>query len=209
MDDYEIQLQTAATWLSQHDSVLAPVIAAHGLPTIKPHNDYYGALVNAIIGQQLSVKAAASIKRRFCDLFGGVLPGPAAIIQKTHDELRSAGLSNAKAHYIRDLAQHVIDGRISFEQIAAQSSAELIAELTDVKGIGEWTVHMFLLFCVGRLDVLATGDLGIRNAIRSLYGYPDAPTPLQVSDVSAENNWHPYESIACWYLWRSLDNAAN
>jgi DNA-3-methyladenine glycosylase II len=207
MDDYEIQLQTAATWLSQHDSVLAPVIAAHGLPTIKPHNDYYGALVNAIIGQQLSVKAAASIKRRFCDLFGGTLPEPMAIIQKSHDELRSAGLSNAKAHYIRDLAQHVLDGRISFDQIDAQSNAEIIDELTDVKGIGEWTVQMFLLFCVGRLDVLATGDLGIRNAIRSLYGYPEVPTPLQVSDVAADNNWHPYESIACWYLWRSLDNA--
>jgi DNA-3-methyladenine glycosylase II len=209
MDNYKKQLQIATTWLSQHDSILARVIAAHELPTIKPHNDYYGALVNAIIGQQLSVKAAASIKQRFRDLFGGALPEPMAIIQKSHDELRSAGLSNAKAHYIRDLAEHVIDGRISFDQIAAQSNAEIIAELTDVKGIGEWTVQMVLLFCVGRLDVLATGDLGIRNAIGSLYGYSDALTPLQVSEVAADNNWHPYESIACWYLWRSLDNAAN
>ena len=92
-------------------------------------------------------------------------------------------------------------------QFPQQTNAEIIAELTDVKGIGEWTVHMFLMFCVGRLDVLATGDLGVRNAIRNLYGLATAPSPPEVSELAAQNNWHPYESVACWYLWRSLDNA--
>jgi DNA-3-methyladenine glycosylase II len=199
--------QTAADWLAQHDPILATVIAVSPLPDFVAHTDYYAALVNSIIGQQLSVKAAASIKARFRDLFGGELPLPSAIVEKSHNELRSVGLSNAKARYIRDLAEHVLDGRITFDRIPDQSNAEIIAELTDVKGIGEWTVQMFLMFCVGRLDVLATGDLGVRNAIRDLYSLDNAPSPQQVTDLALENHWHPYETIACWYLWRSLDNA--
>lgn len=197
----------AATWLTQHDPLLAPIITAYGIARFEPHRDYYAALVNSIIGQQLSVKAASTIKQRFVDLFAGQLPAPKAIITKSHEELRGVGLSNAKANYIRDLAEHVIDGRIKFDTIPQQTNAEIIAELTDVKGIGEWTVHMFLMFCVGRLDVLATGDLGVRNAIRNLYGLATAPSPPEVSELAAQNNWHPYESVACWYLWRSLDNA--
>ena len=205
--DFHDQLQVAANHLSEYDPILAPIIAQHGLPTITPHADYYAALVNSIIGQQLSVKAAASIKQRFKDLFGGTLPTPKAILETSHDELRSVGLSHAKANYIRDLAEHVRSGRIKFDRIPLQSNAEIIAELTDVKGIGEWTVHMFLMFCVGRLDVLASGDLGVRNAIRNLYNFEGAPTPLQVAIVAEQNHWHPYESVACWYLWRSLENS--
>jgi len=199
--------QVAADHLSSHDPVLATVIAASPLPDFQPHQDYYAALVNSIIGQQLSVKAAASIKQRFRDLFDGELPTPEQIINTPHDALRGVGFSNAKANYVRDLAEHVLDGRLSFDRIPDQSNDEIIAMLTDVKGVGEWTVHMFLMFCVGRLDVLATGDLGVRNAIRNLYGFEDAPTPQQVTDLAATNGWHPYETIACWYLWRSLDNA--
>jgi DNA-3-methyladenine glycosylase II len=198
--------QTAADWLSEHDPVLASVITASPLPDITPHTDYYGALVNSIIGQQLSVKAASTIKQRFKDLFGGQLPAPELILETSHDDLRSCGLSNAKANYIRDLAEHVLDGRIKFDRIPNQSNAEIIGELTDVKGIGEWTVHMFLMFCVGRQDVLATGDLGVRNGIRNLYGLAAAPTPQKVTELAQTNSWHPYESIACWYVWRSLDN---
>lgn len=202
----KIGLSAAADHLAVHDPVLASIIAKHSLPSFEPHSDYYGALVNSIIGQQLSVKAAASIKQCFKDLFGGSLPAPELILSKTHDELRSVGLSNAKARYIRDLAEHVLDGRISFDKIPEQSNAEIIAELTDVKGIGEWTVHMFLMFCVGRLDVLATGDLGVRNAVRNLYGFAAAPTPQQITELAHQNHWQPYESVACWYLWRSLEN---
>jgi DNA-3-methyladenine glycosylase II len=207
MTSFQTELQTAAIWLTQHDPVLAPIIALHEPAHFLPHTDYYAALVSSIIGQQLSVKAASTIKQRFQDLFNGQPPAPKAIITKSHDELRSVGLSNAKANYIRDLAEHVIDGRIQFDTIPQQTNTEIIANLTDVKGIGEWTVHMFLMFCVGRLDVLATGDLGVRNAIRNLYDLAVAPTPQQVTELAAQNNWHPYESVACWYLWRSLDNA--
>ena len=200
------ELKKAAEYLAVHDAALKPVIARAGLANLTPHTDYYGALVDSIISQQLSVKAAASIEKRFRDLFGGVFPAPEAIIGKTHEELRSVGLSNAKANYVRDLAEHILDGRLSFGNIADQSNEEIIALLTDVKGIGEWTAHMFLMFCVGRLDVLPVGDLGIRNGVRNLYGFEDAPTPDQVKDVASKLHWHPYESVASWYVWQSLDN---
>lgn len=200
-------LQQAANYLKANDPILKPVIERFGLCDITPHKDYYRALVNSIVGQQLSVKAARSIRARFLDLFGGTFPEPAAIIEKTPEELRSAGLSWAKAAYIQDLAQHVLSGKVRFDHLDSLSNDEIIKELTDVKGIGEWTVHMFLMFCMGRLDVLPTGDLGIRNGIRALYGFEDAPTPAQVTEIAERNHWRPYESVASWYVWESLDNA--
>lgn len=200
------KLRRAAKHLAKYDPILAPIIARAGLAAFEPHQDYYGALVNSIIGQQLSVKAAASIKTRFRELFGGALPAPLAILEKSVDQLRAVGFSHAKAKYVRDLAQHVIDGKVRFDHLEAQSNEEIIAELTDVKGIGEWTAHMFLMFCMGRLDVLPTGDLGIRSGIRALYSFENLPTPEQVIEVASINNWHPYESAASWYVWQSLDN---
>jgi DNA-3-methyladenine glycosylase II len=200
------ELQRAARHLSRHDPVLAPIISRASLAAIEPHQDYYSALVNSIIGQQLSVKAAAAIKRRFQALFDNSLPAPVAILGKSVEELRSAGLSGAKAKYIRDLAQHVIDSRVRFDHLDAQSNEEIITELTDVKGIGVWTAHMFLMFCMGRLDILPVGDLGIRNGIRTLYDFETAPTPNQIIELAEQNHWHPYESVASWYVWHSLDN---
>ncbi len=196
----------AAQHLSAADAVLAPVIKQSGLCTITPHQNYYWELIDSIISQQLSVKAAATIEKRFQDLFDTEFPAPEAILAKSVEELRTVGLSNAKANYIRDLAQHVLNGSIKFDQLDSQSNQEIITMLTAVKGIGEWTAHMFLMFCMGRLDVLPTGDLGIRNGIRALYGLTDAPTPSQVTELAQTNHWHPYESIAAWYIWRSLDN---
>lgn len=201
----ESELKKAAQHLSRHDPVLAPVITQNGLAELAPHTDYYGALVNSIIGQQLSVKAAATIKSRFRDLYEGRLPSAEQILETSVEALRAVGFSNAKANYVRDLAQHVVDGRVRFDTIDHQSNEEIIAELTDVKGIGEWTAHMFLMFCMGRLDVLPVGDLGIRNGIRKLYGFDDAPSPEQITDIATKNNWHPYESVASWYVWRALD----
>ena len=200
-------LQIASDHLSQNDPVLAPIIATSGLAEFLPHTDYYGALVNSIIGQQLSVKAAAAIKQRFRSLFNGQLPKPQQILAISVDELRAVGFSSAKANYVRDLAEHVIDGRVSFDKLDSQSNEEIISELTDVKGIGVWTVQMFLMFCMGRLDILATGDLGVRNGIQMLYGLPAAPSPQQIIEISQQNHWHPYESVACWYVWRSLENS--
>ena len=204
---YTTELKKAAEHLSKVDPVLAPVIARAGLPDLKRHDDYYGALVNSIIGQQLSVKAAASIKRKFRDLFDGELPAPEQILAKSVEDLRAVGFSRAKANYVRDLAQHVVDGRVRFDHLDGLTNQEIITELTDVKGIGEWTVHMFLMFCMGRLDVLPVGDLGIRNGIRELYGLDELPTPSQISEIANQYKWHPYESVASWYVWHSLDNA--
>jgi DNA-3-methyladenine glycosylase II len=206
MNDYRNKLEQAATHLSTNDPVLAPVIAQYGLPTIMPHTNYYQDLVESIIGQQLSVKAAGTIRDRFKALFGGQLPSPEEILTKDVDTLRSVGFSRAKAVYVRDLAQHIIDGKVKFDHLPGLSNEAIIAELTDVKGVGEWTVHMFLMFCMGRMDVLAYGDLGIKNGVRYLYGLDHAPSPQEIKDLAEQNNWHPYESIACWYVWQSLDN---
>lgn len=200
-------MQQAADHLSKHDPVLAPIIHAAGLCTMRPHKNYYQELVDSIISQQLSIKAGATIMRRFVDLFGGTFPEPQAILAKSVDELRTVGLSRAKAHYIRDLAQHVVDGKVKFDHLDPLSNDEVIAELLPVKGIGEWTVHMFLMFCMGRLDVLAHGDLGIKNGIQKLYGLDHSPSPAEIQALAAKNHWHPYESVACWYVWKSLNNA--
>lgn len=199
-------MSQAAKYLSKNDPILAAVIRRVGLSTITPHTDYYWELIDSIISQQLSVKAANSIERRFQELLGSKVPKPEAILAKSVEELRRAGLSGAKANYIRDLAQKILDGDIRFDKLEIQSNQEIIDELTAVKGIGEWTAHMFLIFSLGRMDILPTGDLGIRNGIRVLYGLKDTPTPQQVREISLDHKWNPYESVASWYVWQSLNN---
>ena len=192
--------------LRTNDAKLAKVIANHHAPQFSPHTDYYYELVTSIIGQQLSVKAAASITKRFVALFGS-FPTPEQILEKDIEELRSVGLSRPKASYIRDLAARIVDGSVRFNHLDRLSNQEIIDELTKVKGIGVWTVHMFLLFCMGRQDILPVGDLGIRNGIKLLYGLDHLPLAAEVETIAKKNHWHPYESIAAWYLWQSLDNA--
>lgn len=197
----------AAKYLQTHDPVLAPVIKAVGLCTIQPHKNYYQELVDSIISQQLSIKAAATIFKRFKELFGGDFPAPEQILEKDIDELRNVGLSRGKAMYVRDLAQHVVDGRVKFDHLDTLSNEEIIGELTAVKGIGEWTAHMFMMFCMGRMDILAHGDLGIKNGIQRLYSLDHQPTAQEVIDIARQHHWHPYETVACWYVWKSIDNA--
>ena len=200
-------VRQAAEYLSAHDTFLAPVITRYGLATFRPQQSYYQVLVSSILSQQLSVKAASTIQTRFCTLFGSTeLPAPEQILTKDIDELRTAGLSRGKAMYIRDLAQHIIDGTITFDSLDSLSNEDIIKELTAVKGIGEWTVHMFLMFCMGRLDILPHGDLGIKNGVTALYGLDHQATAQEVIAVAETYQWHPYESVAAWYLWRSLEN---
>jgi len=200
------ELLAGVEHIRANDPVLATVIATSPAPTFRPHTDYYRELVESIISQQLSVKAAATITRRFIDLFEH-FPEPQEILDRDFDELRGVGLSGQKTNYVRDLAQKVLDGEIRFDHLDQLSNTEIIAELTAVKGIGEWTVHMFLIFCMGRLDVLATGDLGVRTGIMKLYGLAQLPSPADMVAISEKNGWAPYESIACWYVWKSLDVA--
>ena len=203
-----MSLQLAAEHLSSVDNHLAPIITTAGICNIVPNRNYYHELVDSIIGQQLSVKAARSIRTRFYELFkGNELPAPEDILVKTTDELRAVGLSGAKTRYIQDLALHVLEGKLKFDEIDNLSNDEIIRELTAVKGIGEWTAHMFMMFCMGRLDVLPVGDLGIKNGIKKLYGLDEMPTPDQIRETSVKFSWHPYETVASWYIWQSLDNA--
>lgn len=200
-------LAEAARHLSANDPVLAPIIEQAGLPDIVPHKNYYQELVESIISQQLSVKAARTINQRFQALFeGDEFPAPDQILTKTIEELRAIGLSRQKASYIQDLAVKVIEGDVRFNHLDALTNDEVVAELTQIKGVGIWTVHMFLLFCMGRLDVLPTGDLGIKNGMHALYGFDEKPTPEVMEAIAEQYHWHPYESVASWYVWHSLDN---
>lgn len=199
-------MQLASSHLAASDALLAPIIDRFGPCNIAPHTNYYQELVESIISQQLSVKAAATILKRFIGLFDENFPTPDQILSRSIDELRAVGLSRAKAGYVQDLAMHILDGKLQPEKLPQLSNAEIIHELTAVKGIGEWTAHMFLIFSLGRTDVLATGDLGVRSAMKQLYSLPTLPSPAEMREIAYKNNWHPYESIACWYLWKSLDN---
>ena len=167
--------------------------------------DAYGALLRSIVGQQLSTKAAASIYRRVTELFGGKTPSPKQLLAIDPEKLRGAGLSRAKVSYMRSLAEHVLDGSLELDRLHELPDEEIIAELTAVKGIGEWSAHMFLIFHLQRPDVLPVGDLGVRNAIKREYELDELPDPAAMTELAEP--WRPHRSLASLYLWRSLDNA--
>jgi DNA-3-methyladenine glycosylase II len=204
--EFKSELKKAAEYLSKNDPRLAPVIAASGPCRIVPHTDHYGELVGSIVGQQLSAIAAGTIWRRVLDLFDGKMPTPEQLIKIDDQKLRDVGLSWAKVRYVKDLAQHVLDGRLDLEHIATMPNEQVIEQLTAVKGLGEWSAHMFMIFGLGRLDILPVGDLGVRKAVMNLYGLKEMPDPARLVTIANKNSWHPYESVAAWYLWQSLDN---
>lgn len=195
----------AAQELRTRDPKLAVVIDAAGLPDFAPHSDYFLTLLESIIGQQLSVKAAATITGRFLNLFEPGAPTPGLVLTLGEETYRSVGLSRQKIRSITDLAGKVLDGSLDLSKLPELSDAEISAEVTKVIGIGPWTAHMFLLFCMGRPSVLPVGDLGIRIAIQKLYGLEKLPDATEIKAIAEQNRWAPHESIASWYLWRSLD----
>jgi DNA-3-methyladenine glycosylase II len=161
--------------------------------------------VRSIVGQQLSTRAANTIYGRVLELFGGNVPTPTQLIAADPDALRAAGLSRAKVVYLRDLAERVEDGELDLDHLTELSDDQVTEQLTAVKGIGQWSADMFLIFQLGRPDVLAVGDLGIRRAVERAYGLkkiPDAKTVTRIGEP-----WRPYRSLACLYLWASLDAA--
>ena len=176
--------------------------ARQGRPEL---DDHYGALVRAIVGQQLSVLAARAIYGRLTARFDGRPPTPEELLADDPEELRAAaGLSRAKVGFLRSLAEHVVSGELELERLDQLDDEDVIAELVAVKGIGEWSAHMFLMFHLERADVLAVGDLGIRRAIELAYGLDALPKPAEM-ELLAEP-WRPYRTLACRYLWRSLQN---
>ncbi|MBX4190743.1 DNA-3-methyladenine glycosylase [Candidatus Saccharibacteria bacterium] len=195
------QLRVAEQYLIKHDKKLAPVIKSSGPCRLKPHKDHYGELVGSIVGQQLSSAAADTIWRRVLDLFGGKMPTPEQLIKIDDQKLRDVGLSWAKVRYVKDLAQHILDGRLDLEHVSTMPNEQLIEQLTAVKGLGEWSAHMFMMFGLGRLDILPVGDLGVRKAMMLLYELDELPDSARMVTIANQNNWHPYESVASWYLW--------
>lgn len=191
--------------------MLARLIDEHGGPLpLEPDSrgrpaDLYGALLRSITGQQLSVKAARAIYGRLAERFGGRAPTPQELLDDDPEAMRAAaGLSRAKVASLRSLAEHVLAGELELDRLAELPDAEVIRELVAVKGIGEWTAHMFLMFTLHRPDVLPTGDQGIRNAVMRAYGLDAPPDPEALAALAEP--WRPYRTRACLYLWRSLDN---
>jgi DNA-3-methyladenine glycosylase II len=162
------------------------------------------ALLRAIVGQQLSTKAARSIWERVVERLGTETPTPAQVLAHDQDGLREAGLSRSKVSFMRDLAERVEDGRLDLGALKELSDEDVIADLIEVKGIGRWTAEMFLMFHLARPDVVSTGDLGIRRAIQIAYGMEELPGPTEMERISEP--WRPHRTLACLYLWRSLAN---
>jgi DNA-3-methyladenine glycosylase II len=167
-------------------------------------DDAYGTLVRSITGQQLSTKAAATIYGRLTELYGGRTPTPEEILATDPEQLRGVGLSNAKAAYLRDLAEHVVDGELAVDRLAEMPDGQVIETLTAIKGLGRWTVDMFLMFHLGRPDILPVGDLGIRKAVQIHYGLKELPKAAEMEQIAEA--WRPHRTLASLYLWESLDN---
>jgi len=197
--------------LAAADPVMAGLVERIGELTVdarrrgRPQGDAYGTLLRSVIGQQLSTRAAATIYARVLDLFGGRTPTPAELLAVDPDDLRATGLSGRKVEYVRDLASHVESGELELDRLSELGDEEVIAEITAVRGFGVWSAHMFLIFFLGRPDVLPTGDLGIRRAVERAYGLAELPAPEEVERLAAP--WRPHRSLASLYLWESLANA--
>ncbi len=187
-----------------HDPALAPVIAsAKGRPKSDPNGTHYAAVLRAIVYQQLSGKAAATIHARLIAAFGERTPPPDELAIADEPRLRAVGLSRQKIGYLRDLATKVASGALSIDQLDELDDEAVITALASVKGVGRWTAQMFLMFRLGRTDVLPIGDLAIRNAMCRLYRLRGAPKPERLHLIAEP--WRPFRSVACWYLWRSLE----
>ena len=199
-------LASALRHLGRVDPELKRLIGAHGPPRLAPSRNHLQSLTRAIVYQQLSGKAAGTIYRRFLDLFGGRFPDAAAISAMPVARLRGAGLSAAKAAYVRDLADRFASGGVDPRRFRRMNDDDLVELLTSIKGIGRWSVHMFLLFGLNRPDVLPVGDLGVRRGMQLRFGLAQLPAPRDMESLAAP--WRPYRSIGSWYMWRVVEEHA-
>jgi len=200
------QHRAAISHLKSVDPVLGRIIDRVGPCRLEARRTgtHYDALVRSIVFQQLSGKAASTIHRRFCEIYPAKRPRAERVLTTADDVLRAAGLSRQKIGYLRDLSARVADRSLPLAHLGRLSDEAIIEHLVQVKGIGRWTVQMFLMFRLGRPDVLPELDLGVQNAIQRAYGLKKRPTPKDVLRIGEK--WRPYASIASWYLWRSLEN---
>ena len=186
--------------------MLNEIITQVGAYRIQFRDPSFETLVKSIVYQQLSGRVASVIFGRLAEAAGGRLT-PESILKLRPAHMRAAGLSGQKTTYIRDLARHTRAGQVVFEELTGLSDEQVIERLTQVKGIGVWTAHMFLIFALKRPNVLPSGDLGIRNAVRKAYGMTEMPKPAEIDTLGEP--WRPYRTVASWYLWRSLEPNAN
>jgi DNA-3-methyladenine glycosylase II len=205
--EFADSLREAERRLSRRDPVLRGFIKNYGRCSIRPHTRHFETLVGSIISQQLSTKVADVIQNRVKALYAPSRSlKPEHILAIPHETLRATGMSNGKVSFIKDLAAKTENGALKLSKLPKMTDDEVIEMLTQVKGIGVWTAHMFLIFSLGRLDVLPVGDLGVRKAIQIAYEFEDLPDAAQIELVAEERGWRPYCSVASWYLWRSLEN---
>jgi DNA-3-methyladenine glycosylase II len=190
---------------------MAALVAEHGKMSVERRQrergltqDPWAVLLRAVVGQQLSAKAAATIFARLVEPYRDGMPAPDELLATDEKDLRGAGLSGRKVEYVRDLARHVADGELELDALATMSDEEVIEEITAVRGFGRWTAEMFLIFHLGRPDVLPVGDLGIRRAVQRAYGLDELPDPDELERIAEP--WRPQRTLACLYLWESLRN---
>jgi DNA-3-methyladenine glycosylase II len=202
--------KSAHAELAASDPVMAEIIGETGEMTLerrrrgRPRGDAYGTLLRTVIGQQLSAKAAFTIHGRVLELYDGRHPSPEAILATPEEDLRACGLSGRKVEYLRSLAEHVRDGELELDRLDELSDDEVIDEIVAVRGFGEWSAQMFLMFFLERPDVLPIGDLGIRRAVQIRYGLDELPAPDELTRIAEP--WRPHRSLACIHLWESLSN---
>jgi DNA-3-methyladenine glycosylase II len=201
----KIDHAAAARHLRKADPVIHGVIKQVGACTLRPMRDRFHMLVRSIISQQISTSAARSIRAKLLGYISPARLTPDVIAALRFEELRSVGLSSQKATYLHDLAAKVADGTVRLSKTGQMSDEKVIEELIQVKGIGRWTAQMFLIFSLGRPDVFPPDDLGIKMALRNLYGLAELPTKAEAHALAA--SWTPHSTFATWYLWRSLDLA--
>jgi DNA-3-methyladenine glycosylase II len=195
-------MRKAINHLSKADPILRAIIGRVGPCRIEYGPPEFHSLAESIVYQQLNGKAASTIFERFAALAGDPVT-PKGILKLTDAQMRSVGLSKQKASYLRDMAERTVHGKLNFGKLHALPDEEVIKHLTQVKGVGEWTAQMFLMFTLRRPNVLPTGDFGVQMAIKKHYKKRKLPKPLQMEKLAKA--WEPYRSVACWYLWRSLD----
>ena len=197
--------RAAMRHLRRVDGVLAGLIQECGPFTLRTPGDPYEALIRSIMFQQLAGAAASAILGRLLGLHGSDerYPTPEELLATTDEQFRAAGVSRQKAGYLRDLAQHLQSGRLDLTTLAAGDDQEVIERLTVVRGVGVWTAQMFLMFQLGRLDVLPVGDLGVRRGMQVAYGLDDTPSPAEATAIGEP--WTPYRSVGAWYMWRAAD----
>lgn len=195
-------MRKAINHLKKSDPILSVIIERVGACRMEFGPPEFGTLAETIVYQQLNGKAAVTIFKRFAALAGDPVT-PEGILKLTDAQLRSVGLSKQKSSYLKDMAQRAVRGELDFSRLPEMSDDEVIKHLTQVKGVGVWTAHMFLMFTLRRPNVLPTGDFGIQMAIKKHYKKRKMPKPEQMAKIAKA--WEPYRSVACWYLWRSLD----